>query len=126
MSRLIFGLASRLPTSTALLSLGQIRLPRQEQINSVAKRCGVLRGLTEHQLSHGQKQRPCRTSRRSANLYVSNCGHSRACWAIDPGYFGWTFGLPPGLPGGGITGVVPVSGVGAFIPLSMSGGQITP
>ena len=33
-------------------------------------------------------------------------------------YFGWTFGLPPGLPGGGITGV--------FIPGSMSGGQITP
>ena len=76
MSRLIFGLASRLPTSTALLSLGQIRLPLQEQINSIAKRCGVL-GLTEHQLSHGQKQRPCRTTRRSANLYVSNCGHSR-------------------------------------------------
>ena len=41
-------------------------------------------------------------------------------------YFGWAFGLPPGLPGGGITGVLPASGVGAFIPLSMSGGQITP
>ena len=41
-------------------------------------------------------------------------------------YFGWTFGLPPGLPGGGITGVFPASGVGAFIPASMSGGQITP
>ena len=24
-------------------------------------------------------------------------------------YFGWTFGLPPGLPGGGITGMLPVS-----------------
>ena len=41
-------------------------------------------------------------------------------------YFGWTFGLPPGLPGGGITGVFPAFGVGAFIPVSMSGGQITP
>jgi len=37
-------------------------------------------------------------------------------------------GLPPGLPGGGITGVVsPVSGVGARIPGSTSeGGHSTP
>ena len=28
-----------------------------------------------------------------------------------PPYFGWTFGLPPGLPGGGKTGLSPVSGV---------------
>ena len=50
--RLIFGLPSRLPASTAPLSSGQIGLPLQKQINSIAKRCGVLRGLTEHQLSH--------------------------------------------------------------------------
>src|ERR1700730_14784782 len=36
------------------------------------------------------------------------------------------FGLQPGLPGGGITGVLPASGVGTFISRSMSGGQITP
>ena len=33
----------------------------------------------------------------------------------EPAYLGWTLGLPPGLPGGGITGVLPVSGVGARI-----------
>ena len=52
MSGLIFGLPSRLPAPTAFLSPGQIRLPFQEQINSIAICCGVLRGLTEHQLSH--------------------------------------------------------------------------
>src|SRR5512143_1805605 len=42
-------------------------------------------------------------------------------------YFGCTFGSPPGLPGGGITGVLPVSGVGARISGSMhEGGQSTP
>ena len=30
-------------------------------------------------------------------------------------YFGRTLGSPPGLPGGGITGVLPASGVGARI-----------
>lgn len=43
------------------------------------------------------------------------------------GYFGRTFGLPPGLPGGGITGVLPVSGVGARISGSTpAGGHSTP
>jgi hypothetical protein len=42
-------------------------------------------------------------------------------------YFGCTFGLPPGLPGGGITGVLPALGVGARISGSTpAGGQITP
>ena len=42
-------------------------------------------------------------------------------------YFGRTFGLPPGLPGGGITGVSPVSGVGARISGSTpDGGHNTP
>jgi len=36
-------------------------------------------------------------------------------------------GSPPGLPGGGMTGVLPVSGVGNLIPGSTAGGgQITP
>ena len=44
------------------------------------------------------------------------------------GYFGWTPGLPPGLPGGGITGVLPESGgVGARISGSTpEGGHNTP
>jgi hypothetical protein len=42
-------------------------------------------------------------------------------------YFGCTFGLPPGLPGGGITGIFPASGVGARISGSMpEGGHSTP
>jgi hypothetical protein len=54
-------------------------------------------------------------------------GQSVACHCLSStGYFGWTLGLPPGLPGGGITGILPVSGVGAFIPASTSGGQMTP
>jgi hypothetical protein len=38
------------------------------------------------------------------------------------GYFGRMSGLPPGLPGGGITGVLPASGVGARICGSTPGG----
>jgi len=42
-------------------------------------------------------------------------------------HFGRTFGLPPGLPGGGMTGVLPASGAGARICGSMSeGGHNTP
>ncbi len=42
-------------------------------------------------------------------------------------YFGRTLGSPPGLPGGGITGVLPVSGVGARISGSTPvGGHNTP
>src|SRR3954464_15521212 len=42
-------------------------------------------------------------------------------------YFGWMLGSPPGLPGGGITGILlPLGGVGAFISGSTFGGQITP
>jgi len=42
-------------------------------------------------------------------------------------YFGRTVGSPPGLPGGGITGVLPVSGVGARISGSTpAGGHKTP
>jgi hypothetical protein len=38
------------------------------------------------------------------------------------GYFGRIVGSPPGLPGGGITGVLPTSGVGARISGSTPGG----
>src|SRR5262245_31060137 len=42
-------------------------------------------------------------------------------------YFGWTDWSPPGLPGGGITGMGPPGGVGCLISGSTcSGGQITP
>jgi hypothetical protein len=42
-------------------------------------------------------------------------------------YFGRISGLPPGLPGGGITGVLPASGVGARISGSTpAGGHSTP
>jgi hypothetical protein len=41
-------------------------------------------------------------------------------------HLGWTLGSPPGLPGGGITGVLPAFGVGALIAGSTSGGQMTP
>jgi len=35
-------------------------------------------------------------------------------------------GIAPGLPSDGITGILPVSGAGVFMPGSTSGGQITP
>jgi hypothetical protein len=42
-------------------------------------------------------------------------------------YFGRMVGSPPGLPGGGITGVLPASGVGAWISGSIpAGGHNTP
>jgi hypothetical protein len=45
----------------------------------------------------------------------------------NPAYFGRIVGSPPGLPGGGITGVLPVSGVGARIAGSTPvGGHNTP
>jgi hypothetical protein len=48
------------------------------------------------------------------------CAHRRI-------YFGRIVGSPPGLPGGGMTGILPVSGVGARISGSTPvGGQSTP
>ena len=41
------------------------------------------------------------------------------------GYFGRRLGSPPGLPGGGSTGVLPVSGVGARISGSTPEGSTT-
>ena len=42
-------------------------------------------------------------------------------------YFGWTFGFPPGEPGGGMTFMAPPSGGGWCICGSTpAGGQITP
>jgi hypothetical protein len=55
---------------------------------------------------------------------------SKRAWrakCLRTGYFGRIVGSPPGLPGGGITGVLPVSGVGARIAGSTpAGGQSTP
>ena len=47
----------------------------------------------------------------------SKPGFLKRCQILgkSAGYFGRTVGSPPGLPGGGITGVLPVSGVGARI-----------
>jgi hypothetical protein len=46
---------------------------------------------------------------------------------LETRYFGRTEGSPPGLPGGGITGMLPPSGVGARISGSMpAGGHSTP
>src|SRR6185312_1368185 len=41
-------------------------------------------------------------------------------------YLGWTDWSPPGLPGGGITGILPAGGVGALMSGSTSGGHSTP
>jgi hypothetical protein len=42
-------------------------------------------------------------------------------------YFGITLGSPPGVPGGGMTGIIPPPAAGAEIPGSTpAGGQITP
>src|SRR3954447_23326893 len=61
----------------------------------------------------------------------SDDGHRPS--AAPNGHFGWTFGSPPGVPGGGMTGmvvVVPVSGGGFTMPGSAfetaAGGVITP
>ena len=68
---------SRLATvRTWPIDNAQEAAPLQEQINSIAKLRGA--SWTDRASSPTrQKQRPCRTSRRSANLCVSNCGHSR-------------------------------------------------
>jgi hypothetical protein len=56
----------------------------------------------------------------------SNTGHPDNLLRSAP-YFGRSVGSPPGLPGGGITGVVPASGVGARISGSTpAGGHKTP
>jgi hypothetical protein len=41
-------------------------------------------------------------------------------------HFGRTVGSPPGLPGGGMIGIVPTLGVGALMSGSILGGQRTP
>jgi hypothetical protein len=51
----------------------------------------------------------------------------RAVRQLETRYFGRTEGSPPGLPGGGITGMLPPSGVGARISGSIpAGGHSTP
>ena len=46
----------------------------------------------------------------SASIMSFHPGHERG---TKPLYFGLTEGSPPGLPGGGITGMVPPCGAGA-------------
>ena len=92
---------------------------------------GVLRGLTEHRLSHAPETKAMPHEQALGEFIRQQLRPLARDGLLSRDtttkrYFGWTFGLPPGLPGGGITGVLPASGVGAFIPLSMSGGQITP
>jgi len=68
-----------------------------------------------------------KTARR--RLFYSNCKLG-ALVVRSPQrriYFGRIVGSPPGLPGGGMTGILPVSGVGARISGSIPvGGQSTP
>jgi hypothetical protein len=65
-------------------------------------------------LKRGKKERNCEPGDKRNSL---------ACGC----YFGRTLGSPPGLPGGGITAVLPVSGVGARISGSTpAGGHSTP
>ena len=56
---------------------------------------------------------------------VGTIGSICPVWSVGSiisAYFGRTVGSPPGLPGGGITGVLPASGVGARISGSTPGG----
>src|ERR1700675_70008 len=63
------------------------------------------------------------SSNAASTLMYQNRGLS----ACNCGYFGRRPGSPPGLPGGGITGVLPASGVGARISGSTpEGGHSTP
>src|SRR3984893_11101878 len=58
---------------------------------------------------------------------MSSKPEDRTKYLQTAAYFGRTLRSPPGLPGGGITGVLPVSGVGARISGSTpEGGQSTP
>lgn len=68
-----------------------------------------------------------RLSLWSKNLRDHSWSNSAIMNRRGPGYFGRTDWSPPGLPGGGITGVLPVSGVGARISGSTPvGGHNTP
>jgi hypothetical protein len=56
-----------------------------------------------------------------------NCRSSPGNYQVRRIYFGLIVGSPPGLPGGEMTGILPVSGVGARIFGSTPvGGQNTP
>ena len=69
-----------------------------------------------------------RAAYKKPHLRMSTAWQSRSLNPIThTPYFGRRFGSPPGLPGGGITGVLPVSGVGARISGSTpAGGHNTP
>src|SRR5260221_14177297 len=69
-------------------------------------------------------ERP-RYRERGENL-SSRAKPSAAFNVILQRYFGCTFGSPPGLPGGGMIGVLPPPGGGAVISGSTLGGHSTP
>jgi hypothetical protein len=46
--------------------------------------------------------------------------------SVDQSYFGNTVGSPPGVPGGGITGIAPRFGGGFTLGSAVCGGMITP
>jgi hypothetical protein len=80
-------------------------------IDARSRRCGASAGLDRIEPSAEQIE-------SVASSWVRSSAQT---------HFGCTFGLPPGLPGGGITGVVPASGVGACISGSTPlGGHKTP
>ena len=85
--------------------------------------------LENHPPGSGKNRPPPKgMSRCGAHPAAASCGPAGPSQpGPPPPYFGCTCGLPPGAPGGGITGVRPASGVGALISGSTAaGGQITP
>src|SRR5262249_42565584 len=73
---------------------------------------------------HSENRRSGMTRNRKPRQTLSS---KRAQTLFRHGHFGWIDWSPPGLPGGGITGIVPPGGVGCLISGSTwSGGQITP
>jgi hypothetical protein len=50
----------------------------------------------------------------------SDCARSARLAPSPMPYFGWMYGSPPGLPGGGITGIRPPPTGGTAIPSQLS------
>ena len=70
--------------------------------------------------------RRSRSVRRPAHIAPASMVNTALATGTSD-YFGRIVGSPPGLPGGGMTGILPVSGVGARISGSTpAGGQSTP
>src|ERR1700742_3434345 len=64
---------------------------------------------------------------RARNAVISESGHFSEPQLQKGSHFGMIFGSPPGVPGGGMTGVVPPPTAGAAMPGSTpAGGQMMP